>query len=335
MSQKIDLQTLPMSVQLSQWDDAYRLWLKGQDSANTRRAYDFAVRECILSCQAQPWEIGRSDIAEWVMDMIERGLADATINQRLAAVSSFFRYASEEFTEVGADGIERPLHSFNPAAGKRLRRKVTPYGKAGYLTADQAKKLLEAIDRDSLHGLQDYALFMGYLFTARRNTEWRTAHTDRFVQLGARVRYRFDGKGKRDQVVDVAPPVWAAVQVYQDAMPPNPRQAGGHYLFTPLSDRAVNLPTVQEDWEPGQPISAQEVGRRLKRYADMAEIRMNRLTVHTLRHTAAMLRRSAGDDIQKISEYLGHSSVAITQIYIHAIEGQQDTSWSKIADLLL
>lgn len=328
----IELQDLVvMDVQDPSWDDAYRLWLDSQGSSHTRRAYDLAVRECVLYCELQPWEIGRSDVAAWVQDMRARGLADTTINLRLAAVSSFYRFTTEEYTGVDADGIERPLHSFNPAAGKRLRNRITPYGKAGYLSAEQAKLLLQAIKTNSLHGLQDYALFTGYLFTARRNTEWRTARVDGFVQHGARVRYRFDGKGKRDQVVDVAPPVWQAVQAYQ--------HAGGRYegnLFTALSNRAQNLPAVSAvNWDRSQPISSYEVGRRLKRYARLAGLRIDDLHVHTLRHTAAMLRREAGDDVQEISEFLGHSSLAITQIYLQAVEGRQDTSWLKIADLLL
>jgi site-specific recombinase XerD len=107
-------------------------------------------------------------------------------------------------------------------------------------------------------------------------------------------------------------------------------------VFRALSARALNLPTVDAaKWDREQPISAYEVGRRLKRYGRLAGLRIDNLHVHTLRHTAAMLRREAGDDVQEISEFLGHSSLAITQIYLQAVEGRQDTSWSKIADLLL
>jgi integrase/recombinase XerC len=328
----IDLQNLVVvDVREGRWDEAYRLWLDGLGSAHTRRAYDLAVRECVLMCEAQPWEIGRADVAGWVQDLRGRGLADTTISQRLAAVSSFFRFTCEDFTEVDGEGVERPLHNINPAAGKSLRPRVSPYGKAGYLAADQARRLLAGIHRDSLHGLQDFALFSGYLFTARRNTEWRTAQVERFVQLGERVRYRFDGKGKRDQVVDVAPPVWEAVRAYQEGA-----GQGAGYVFRALSARALNLPTVDAaKWDREQPISAYEVGRRLKRYGRLAGLRIDNLHVHTLRHTAAMLRREAGDDVQEISEFLGHSSLAITQIYLQAVEGRQDTSWAKIADLLL
>jgi site-specific recombinase XerD len=327
----IELQTLTVvDAQAARWDEAHRLWLESQASAHTRRAYDLAVRDCILFCQAQAWEIGRSDIAAWVQDMRLRDLADTTISQRLAAVSSFYRYVCEEYTTVHADGIERPLHGYNPAAGKSLRPRVTPYGKAGFLSAEQAGQLLAAIRRDTLHGLQDYALFAGYLFLGHRNSEWRTAQFNRFDELGQRVRYRFDGKGRRDQVIDVAPPVWDAVLAYREAS----GMARG-YLFTALSERARNLPTVGEHWEPGaRPISASEVGRRLKRYGKLADLRIDTLHVHTLRHTAAMLRRAAGDDVQEISEFLRHKSLAITQIYLQAVEGRQDTSWSKVAEML-
>lgn len=97
----------------------------------------------------------------------QRGLADTTISQRPIAVSSFSRFATEEYTEVDEDGIERSLHGFNPVAGKSLRLKVTPYGMAGYLFADQAGNLLNAIRIETLHGLQDYALLAGYLTSKR------------------------------------------------------------------------------------------------------------------------------------------------------------------------
>lgn len=316
-----------LEVDTSRWDTAYQLWLEGQASGHTRRAYARAIQDCVVFCALPPWEMGRADIAAWVQDMRLRSLAGTTISQRLAAVSSFFRFVCEEYT----DGQDRPLHDHNPAAGKRLRPRVTPYGKAGYLSAEQAKRLLKTIPTDTLHGKQDYALFCGYIFTARRNSEWRTARLDQFVQHGERVRYRFDAKGKRDQAVDVAPPVWEAVEAFQEAA--GLREG---YLFRALSERARNLPTVGTDWQPeDHPISAYEVGRRLKRYAKKAGLRIDTIHVHTLRHTGAMLRRAAGDDVQEISAFLGHSSLAITQIYVQAVEGRRDESWAKVAELLL
>ena len=77
-------------------------------------------------------------------------------------------------------------------------------------------------------------------------------------------------------------------------------------------------------------------GGGLKRYARLAGLRIDSLHVHTLRHTASMLRRAAGDDVQEISDFLGHSSLAITQIYLQAVEGPAGTQAGlKLPDLLL
>ncbi|MEO9650495.1 MAG: tyrosine-type recombinase/integrase [Roseobacter sp.] len=37
------------------------------------------------------------------------------------------------------------------------------------------------------------------------------------------------------------------------------------------------------------------------------------VTIHTLRHTAAVYMAEAGVDMSKISQYLGHSNTAITE----------------------
>jgi integrase len=47
-----------------------------------------------------------------------------------------------------------------------------------------------------------------------------------------------------------------------------------------------------------------------------------------------MLRKQAGDDIEQISAFLGHSSLSITAVYLHRLEGRADVSWAKVAALL-
>jgi integrase len=46
--------------------------------------------------------------------------------------------------------------------------------------------------------------------------------------------------------------------------------------------------------------------------------------VHDLRHTAARLRREAGADVEEIREFLAHSSLAVTQVYLHRLERKSD-----------
>ena len=53
-----------------------------------------------------------------------------------------------------------------------------------------------------------------------------------------------------------------------------------------------------------------------------------------LRHRAAKLRRDAGESIENVSRFLDHSSLAVTTTYLRRLEGQEDTSWGKVAEAI-
>lgn len=318
------------------WAEAYELWLASRRAENTKRAYGKAWNDFMAHTGGKlPWLVGKADVARWVDSMHALGLSACTVQQRLAAISSFYSYVTQEFTIIGADGNEIPLHTVNPAAGKSLRPKVSPYGKAIYLSTTEVRALLKAIRRDTVQGLRDYALFLTYVFTGRRNSEVRTLRWGDFEQNGGRVWYRWSGKGKEDQRFELPPPAWAAIQAYLWAAGRMETIGDGDYIFTPLTNRATRLPNVNtETWDTNRAISLREVGRLLKHYARKAGLDTKKIHVHTLRHTAAMLRKEAGDDVEKICNFLAHSSLAITQVYLHKVEGQKDESWVKVESAL-
>ena len=43
--------------------------------------------------------------------------------------------------------------------------------------------------------------------------------------------------------------------------------------------------------------------------------------VHVLRHTAAKLRRDVGESVESVSQFLDHSSLAVTTTYLRRLEG--------------
>ncbi len=53
--------------------------------------------------------------------------------------------------------------------------------------------------------------------------------------------------------------------------------------------------------------------------------------MHVLRHSAAKLRRDAGESIESVSQFLDHSNLATTTIYLRRLEGQTDQTWDKVA----
>ena len=56
--------------------------------------------------------------------------------------------------------------------------------------------------------------------------------------------------------------------------------------------------------------------------------------VHVLRHTAAKLRRDVGESVESVSQFLDHSSLAVTTTYLRRLEGERDTAWHGVANVL-
>jgi hypothetical protein len=56
--------------------------------------------------------------------------------------------------------------------------------------------------------------------------------------------------------------------------------------------------------------------------------------VHISRHTAAKLRRDAGESIEDVSRFLDHSLLAGTTTYLRRLEGQEDRGWGRMAEAI-
>jgi site-specific recombinase XerD len=73
----------------------------------------------------------------------------------------------------------------------------------------------------------------------------------------------------------------------------------------------------------GKHLSRDAIERRLARHLAVAgetcpSINTKRVTMHTLRHTAAMRLLLAGNDVTVIALWLGHEQISTTNIYLHA-----------------
>jgi site-specific recombinase XerD len=54
------------------------------------------------------------------------------------------------------------------------------------------------------------------------------------------------------------------------------------------------------------------------------------ITMHTLRHTAAMRLLHAGTDIAVIALWLGHEQIATAQIYLHSDMAQKERAIARV-----
>ena len=73
----------------------------------------------------------------------------------------------------------------------------------------------------------------------------------------------------------------------------------------------------------GNHLSRDAIERRLARHLTIAAetcptLEAKHVTMHTLRHTAAMRLLMAGNDVTVIALWLGHEQISTTNIYLHA-----------------
>ena len=321
------------------WGEAAAAWLetKGAGSANTRRAYASAVEGFFESAGVRPWEVGGAQVIGWQQEMREAGLAESTVNLRLAAVSSFYEFCCYRFSVMDpATGREVVLAERNPV--KRVERgKVSPYEKSTYLSAEEVRALLRSIRRDTVVGLRDYALVVAYLYTGRRSAEIRNLRWGEIRQEGGRWVYRWTGKGRKSRTDELPLPVYQAIAEYLAAAGRLEGMEEGDYVFVALDGEvAERLPRVREavGREEAGPLSGSFVNRVVKKCARRAGLQWRSIHTHTLRHTAAMLRRELGADLQALQELLAHSSLAITQIYVQHTETRKDAMWAQVEALI-
>jgi site-specific recombinase XerD len=222
----------------------------------------------------------------------ERANTARTRNNRLAAIRSFYRYAS--FREPGhADTIQRVL----AIPEKRAPRRVV-----SYLTTDEADVLLGCPDTDTWFGRRDHALLVTVLQTGVRVAEI-VGLTCQDVSFGVGAHIRVHGKGRKER-----------------ATPLTRHTAGvlGQWLR-------------ERDGAPAEPVFATRRGTALSRdavadlvakYAATATTRCptlaaKNITPHVLRHSCAMRLLHAGVDTSVIALWLGHEHTQSTQIYLH------------------
>ena len=151
---------------------------------------------------------------------------------------------------------------------------------------------------------------------------------------GKTFRYLYKGGKPRKQVIE--PDLWEVVQTYLEAAGRWPL-GPDDYIFIAHDDAGKRFSNVKTTYDrQRQPISARRVNAIMKAYGRRAGIPDERLHAHALRHAGARARKQAGADIFHLKAILGHSSIAVTQIYSDDVLDQPEDTYASqlVADVL-
>jgi integrase/recombinase XerD len=253
--------------------------------AGYRQTFRLLLAFASARCGRTPSQLGIDDLDAPLVSAFlahlesDRGNSPATRNNRLAAIHSLFGYIALRHPEHAATA-QRVL----AIPSKRSQRNIVTY-----LTGGETDALLAACDQKT--------------WTGKRISELASL-TRQDITLAAGAHVHTIGKGRKERRTPLVPAVKSVLKAWLTGHPGSP----GDPLFPGTTGRRLSRDAIE---------------RRLARAvtaatANCPSLAAKRVTMHTLRHTAAMRLLEAGNDITVIALWLGHEQIATTNIYLHA-----------------
>lgn len=172
--------------------------------------------------------------------------------------------------------------------------------------ANNRKDTAGRISRATEQGKRLYAMYLLAVNAGLRTIEIHRANVkDIELKSGNAVIWIW-GKGhsEPDQKKPLAPEVYAAIQDYLQSRSDNP--TGNSPLFVSTGNRSG-----------GKRIATTTLSKMLKSAMKQAGFNSERLTAHSLRHTAGTAVQEITGNLYETQKYMRHSNPATTEIYLH------------------
>ena len=233
-----------------------------------------------------------------------RNVSVRTRNLRLTAIHSLFRYAAFELPTHGAQ-IQRIL----AIPGKRFIRK-----QVGFLNREEVDALLAGPDSKSWSGRRDHAFILTAVQTGLRVSEMTGLKREDLV-MGTGAHLRVFGKGRKERSTPLAKPTCVVLKAWLR----EPQRGDQDVLFPNFRGDRLTIHGVQHLLRKHQATAVKMC----------PSLRERRVTVHALRHTAAMDFLQAGVDRSVIALWLGHESYETTQIYVDATLAMKEEALAR------
>jgi len=254
-----------------------------------------------------PDRVVPADVLAWVHGIGKSGRTPSptTVGARIACLSSFYRFLIRMGLVVSnpTDAVERPRSVQSVARG---------------YSADEVRRLL-AVVPNTVPGRRDRAILLTLVLTGRRRSEVIGLRAGDLSLEGETTFYQYIGKGHKTGRRELPLPAYEAI-------------------CATLADAGLSLVTMDPGaslWQAAarpEGLNSGTLYARFRRYLRAAGLAPTGL--HILRHSAARLRRQAGQSIEEVSSFLDHSSLATTTVYLRRLDGQEDHAWREVAEAI-
>lgn len=251
----------------------------------------------------------REDIIAFRDELKASGHKPTTVQNYITATKIFFSWTAQE--------------GYYPNIADHLKgAKLDRDHKKDYLTSRQVKEVLESVERDSIQGLRDYAILTLMVTGGLRDIEVVRADIGDLRNAGESTVLFVQGKGREEKTefIKISAPVEKAIRAYLAA---RGETEEAQPLFTSLSNNSH-----------GARLSTRSVSGIVKTRLKRAGYNSERLTAHSLRHTAVTLSLLAGKDITEVQQFARHANIATTMIYNHSLDKAKNSCSEAITQAI-
>lgn len=260
---------------------------------NTRAAYVRAVGSFLTWCETR----GIKDLAGIEPILVAAYIeshpgSPPTVKQHLAAIRMLFDWL-----------VTGHIVAVNPAHSVRGPKHVVKQGKTFVLSAENARQLIDSIEKGNIIGLRDRALVAVMIYALARVSAVINMNVEDYHMQGNRRWFRFHEKGGKVHEVPVNHNAEAIVDEYL-------RTAGiEHAKKAPLF-RSISRSRTLSD----KPMTRSDVLRMVKRRAESAGL-PDTVCCHSFRATGITIYLEHGGTLEKAQQLAAHESPRTTKLY--------------------
>ena len=225
-------------------------------------------------------------LRSWLASLKESGLEARSINRKISAVKSFFRFHQRRGTLENNPSVTLKVMK----TGKRL---------PSFLKEEQTKELMAAEEEDTWKGRTE-KLLLEILYNAGIRVSELVNLKEKHLD-SQRSALKVLGKGNKERMVPLKPEMLKILIDYRNSKKKVFEDFDTEYLL-------VN--------SKGKRLNTQYAYRAVKHLVGQLST-TSKKHPHLMRHTFATQLANNGADLNAIKELLGHSSLAATQVYTH------------------
>ena len=261
-------------------------------SPQTVQTYDESLREfeSYISLRDNRLLIELADadlIRDWMESLMDKGNTASTINKKLSALRSFYRFA-----------LKRKLVGKDPAHCITGPKKSKPLPQ--FLREGEMDNLLDGLewDENNYKDVRARTLLLLFYEAGLRRAEL-IGLDDGDVDFTAN-QLKVTGKRNKQRIIPFGKELAEALSLYRAARDEQGEKISDAFFLNDKGDR----------------MTAQQVYNLVRKY--LSEVTsLKKRSPHVLRHTFATAMLNHGSDLESIKNLLGHESVSTTEIYAH------------------